>query len=111
MERDATPPAASTITRSYESKDGGAYTLAATTTAPTFNKDLGPGHTYQFEVTATDNAGNTSAAKQGIVYKLSLFQENASAIKYSTPAGPGRRSPAPTAGRSTSPRWRGRRRR
>ena len=67
----------------YESKDGGAYTLAATTTAPTFNKNLGPGHTYQFEATATDNAGNTSAARQGIVYKLSLFQENASAVKYS----------------------------
>jgi hypothetical protein len=44
----------------YESKDGGAYTLAATTTAPTFNKNLGPGHTYQFKVIATDNAGNTS---------------------------------------------------
>ncbi len=69
----------------YESKDGGAYTLAATTTAPAFNKNLGPGHTYQFEVTATDNAGNTSAAKQGVVYKLSLVQENASAIKYTTP--------------------------
>ena len=69
----------------YESKDGGAYTLAATTTAPTFNKNLGPGHTYQFEVTATDNAGNTSAARQGVVYKLSLFQENASAVKYTTP--------------------------
>ena len=69
----------------YESKDGGAYTLAATTTAPTFNKNLGPGHTYQFEATATDNAGNTSVAKQGVVYKLSLFQENASAIKYTTP--------------------------
>jgi Pro-kumamolisin, activation domain len=68
----------------YESKDGGAYTLAATTTAPTFNKNLGPGHTYQFEATATDNAGNVSTAKAGIVYKLSLFQENASAIKYST---------------------------
>ena len=69
----------------YESKDGGAYTLAATTTAPTFNKNLGPGHTYQFEATATDNAGNTSAAKQGVVYKLSLFQENNAAIKYTTP--------------------------
>lgn len=69
----------------YESKDGGAYALAATTTAPTFNKNLGPGHTYQFEVTATDNAGNTSAVKQGVVYKLSLVQENASAIKYTTP--------------------------
>jgi len=69
----------------YESKDGGAYTLAATTTAPAFNKNLGPGHTYQFEVTGTDNAGNTSVAKQGVVYKLSLVQENASAVKYTTP--------------------------
>jgi hypothetical protein len=67
----------------YESKDGGAYTQIASQTATSFNKNLGPGHTYQFEVTATDNAGNTSAAKQGIVYKLSLFQENASAVAYS----------------------------
>jgi hypothetical protein len=68
----------------YESKDGGAYTQIASQTATSFNKNLGPGHTYQFEVTATDNAGNTSAASAGIVYNLSLFQENASAIKYST---------------------------
>jgi Pro-kumamolisin, activation domain len=68
----------------YESKDGGAYTQIASQATPSFNKNLGPGHTYQFEVTATDNAGNTSAARAGIVYKLSLFQENASAVKYST---------------------------
>jgi hypothetical protein len=68
----------------YESKDGGAYTQIASQTATSFNKNLGPGHSYQFEVTATDNAGNTSAATQGIVYKLALFQENNSAIKYST---------------------------
>jgi hypothetical protein len=68
----------------YESKDGGAYTLATTTAATAFNMNLAPGHTYQFEVTATDNAGNTSAAKAGTSYKLSLFQENASAVKYST---------------------------
>jgi len=67
----------------YESKDGGAYTQIASQSATSFSKNLGPGHTYQFEVAATDNAGNTSAATQGIVYKLSLFQENASAIKYS----------------------------
>ena len=68
----------------YESKDGGAYTQIASQAAASFNKNLGPGHTYQFEVTATDNAGNTSAATQGVVYKLSLFQENASAVKYTT---------------------------
>ncbi len=67
----------------YESKDGGAYTQIASQSAPSFNKNLGPGHTYQFEVTATDNAGNISTAKAGVVYTLSLFQENASAIKYS----------------------------
>jgi hypothetical protein len=68
----------------YESKDGGAYTQAASQAGTSFNKNLGPGHTYQFKVTATDNAGNTSAAKAGVVYKLSLFQENATAVKYST---------------------------
>ena len=68
----------------FESKDGGAYTQIASQATPSFNKNLGPGHTYQFEVTATDNAGNTSAARAGIVYKLSLFQENTSAVKYST---------------------------
>jgi len=67
----------------YESKDGGAYTQIASQSATSFNKNLGPGHTYQFEVTGTDNAGNTSAAKQGVVYTLSLVQENASAVKYS----------------------------
>jgi len=68
----------------FESKDGGAYTQIASQATPSFNKNLGPGHTYQFAVTATDNAGNTSAARAGIVYKLSLFQENTSAVKYST---------------------------
>jgi len=68
----------------YESKDGGAYTQIASQAGTSFNKNLGPGHTYQFEVTATDNAGNVSTAKAGVVYKLSLFQENTSAIKYST---------------------------
>jgi hypothetical protein len=67
-----------------ESKDGGAFTPAATTTTPSFNKNLGPGHTYQFEVTATDNAGNISTTSTGPSYKLTLFQENASGIKYST---------------------------
>ncbi len=68
----------------YQSKDGGAYTQIATTTTGSAGLSLAPGHTYQFEVTATDNAGNTSAAKAGSVYTLSLLQENASAIKYST---------------------------
>jgi hypothetical protein len=68
----------------YESKDGGAYTQLAAPTGPSANEYLVPGHTYQFEVTATDNAGNTSAAKAGVVYTLSSYQENASTIAYSS---------------------------
>jgi hypothetical protein len=68
----------------YQSKDGGAYAHVATTTATSLVRNLAPGHSYKFEVTATDNAGNTSAAKAGSTYKLSLLQENSSAIKYST---------------------------
>jgi hypothetical protein len=68
----------------YESKDGGAYAQIASQATTSFKMNLAPGHTYQFEVTATDNAGNTSAAKPGVAYKLSLYQENASAVTYST---------------------------
>jgi hypothetical protein len=67
-----------------ESKDGGAYTQIATTTAASDALSLAAGHTYQFKVTATDNAGNTSAGTAGSVYKLSLDQENSTAVKYST---------------------------
>jgi hypothetical protein len=48
------------------------------------NKNFQPGHTYQFKVTATDNAGNVSSAKTSKVYTLKLFQENNSAITYSS---------------------------
>jgi Pro-kumamolisin, activation domain len=68
----------------YQSKDGGAFTQIASTTAVTLNKGLAPGHSYRFEVSATDNAGNTSAVKAGATYKLALIQENGSAVKYST---------------------------
>ena len=68
----------------YESKDGGAYTSVTTTASASHNLSLAPGHTYQFKVTGTDNAGNTSAGTAGSVYKLSLQQENSTAITYST---------------------------
>jgi kumamolisin len=68
----------------YQRKDGGAYTFVATTTAVSRTLNLAPGHSYQFAVTGTDNAGNTSAGAPGKVYKLSLLQENSGAIKYST---------------------------
>ena len=68
----------------YQSKDGGAYTQVATTKTGSSTRNLAPGHTYQFEVTATDNAGNVSNAKAGKVYTLKLIQENSSSITYST---------------------------
>jgi kumamolisin len=68
----------------YMSTDGGTFKHLTATTAPTLNKPLTPGHTYQFEVSATDNAGNTSALKSGGAYKLTLFQENSTKIKYTT---------------------------
>jgi hypothetical protein len=68
----------------YESKDGGAWTSFATSTTPTVNKTLAPGHTYRFRDTGTDNAGNTSNVKAGATYTLSLVQENGSAVKYSS---------------------------
>ena len=66
-----------------ESKDGGAWTNVGNTTSEQFLKNLGPGHTYKFRVSATDNAGNTSAYQAGVTYTMTLVQENASSIKYS----------------------------
>jgi Pro-kumamolisin, activation domain len=67
----------------YQSKDGGAYTQVATPVAKSSVQNITAGHTYQYKVTAADNAGNTSAATAGSSYKLSLVQENSGAIKYS----------------------------
>jgi Pro-kumamolisin, activation domain len=68
----------------YQSRDGGAYAQVATTAGTSDVLHLAPGHTYRYEVTGTDNAGNTSAVRAGSVYTLSLLQENSGAIKYST---------------------------
>jgi hypothetical protein len=68
----------------YQSKDGGTFTQVGTSTGELKVVDLAPGHTYQFKVTATDNAGNISAGKSGKTYTLSLYQENSTKIKYST---------------------------
>jgi hypothetical protein len=67
-----------------QSKDGGAWTKIATTTAATLNKTLAVGHTYRFRVNATDNAGNTCNVASGQTYTLSLLQENAKGITYSS---------------------------
>ncbi len=68
----------------YESRDGGAYSSLGNVSAKSETVNLAPGSTYKFEVTATDNAGNTSAAKAGNAYTLTLLQENASAVTYSS---------------------------
>jgi hypothetical protein len=68
----------------YQSEDGASFTLLTTTSGASDNLNLAPGHTYRFEVTATDNAGNTSTFKAGKTYTLTLLQENSSAIHYST---------------------------
>jgi len=67
----------------YQSTNGGAYTKVATPTAAHATRNLTPGKSYRFEVSATDKAGNVSSATQGKTYKLSLIQENAKAISYS----------------------------
>jgi hypothetical protein len=67
----------------YQSKDGGAFTSVGTTTATLKRFSVALGHTYRYEVTATDNADNTSTATAGSTYKVSLIPENSTAIKYS----------------------------
>lgn len=67
----------------YESEDGGGFNSLGTVTGKTKPLNLVTGHSYRFEVSATDRAGNTSAAAAGKAYALTLLQENASAITYS----------------------------
>jgi kumamolisin len=68
----------------YSSADGGSYVSDGSTAATSMNLNLVPGHTYRFEVTGTDNAGNISAAKLGKTYTLTLLQETSSSIAYSS---------------------------
>jgi pro-kumamolisin-like protein len=68
----------------YQSKNGGAYSQVATPTVAHFTRQLSPGNSFRFKVTATDKAGNVSGATIGKVYKLSLDQENNKAISYSS---------------------------
>jgi len=67
-----------------QSKDGGAFTQIATTAGTSLTRNIATGHTFRYEVAATDNAGNTSNFVAGKTYRLSKFQENASAIRYSS---------------------------
>ena len=67
----------------YESKDAHAFSEVAVTAAGPCG-EFAPGHTYQYEVTATDNAGNLSPAKAAKRTRSRWLQETASAVKYST---------------------------
>lgn len=67
-----------------ESIDGGAFNLVASPTTATATLNLPPGHTYRFEVQATDNAGNLSTVVAGSTFRLSLYQETSGTIAYST---------------------------
>jgi hypothetical protein len=67
-----------------ESVDGGAFSLVASPATATATVNLNPGHSYQFEVRATDKAGNVSGFTVGSTFTLTAFQETASAISYTT---------------------------
>jgi hypothetical protein len=67
-----------------ESIDGGAYSPVASQPGTSITKNLNPGHSYQFEVRATDNAGNVSGYTAGAKFTLTAFQETSTSIKYST---------------------------
>ncbi len=68
----------------YESHDGSGFSSLGTVTGKSKGLNLAPGHSYKFEVSATDRAGNTSAPTAGTAPTLTLLQENSSAITYSS---------------------------
>lgn len=68
-----------------ESVDGGAYT-PVTLTNPALSSavlTLAGGHSYQFQVTAKDGAGNVSAVSTGARFTLTVLQEGNAAVTYS----------------------------
>jgi hypothetical protein len=67
-----------------ESVDGGAFSLVASQPGTSITENLNPGHSYQFEVRATDNAGNVSGYTTGATFTLTAYQETSTSIKYST---------------------------
>ena len=69
-----------------ESVNGGAFTpvTLANPTAKSATVKLTPGNSYQFEVAATDGAGNTSAFTTNATRTYNLYEENDASIAYST---------------------------
>lgn len=66
-----------------QSVDGGAFSLVSSPTAANATVNLNPGHSYQFEVRATDDAGNVSGFTAGSTFTLSAVQETTSTVTYS----------------------------
>ena len=67
-----------------ESIDGGAFSLVSSPTTASATVNLNPGHSYRFEVRATDNAGNVSGFTAGPTFTLTAYQETASNITYTS---------------------------
>jgi len=71
---------------SYEvarSKDGAAFaTIAAGLASPLLNTGASSGHTYRYEVRATDSLGNVGSWLAGPTLKPTLYQQTYSGITY-----------------------------
>ena len=65
--------------------DNGAFTNVSlgSPTATSITQTLAPGHSYQYQVRATDHANNTSAFVAFGAFKLNLVQENGAGVTYS----------------------------
>jgi hypothetical protein len=66
------------------SKDGAAFTPVFTGNATSRVLTLQGGHTYRFQVSARDVAGNSSSALAGATKRVSVFQEGSTALSFST---------------------------
>ena len=65
-----------------QSTDGGAFVSVGSTTNPYLDVALAPGHVYQFEMTAQDNAGNVSSLDVAAKFHVQLANERYSAVSY-----------------------------
>jgi len=66
------------------SRDGGAWTVIATTGSRSVNVLTGAGHTYRFRVAAIDRAGNFSATIYSPTMRVLAYQDKSASVRYST---------------------------
>jgi hypothetical protein len=67
-----------------QSKDGAAFAPVFTGNATSRVLTLQGGHTYRFQVSARDRAGNSSPALAGATKRLTVFQESNGALAFSS---------------------------